>query len=76
MLAILIIISAVVFFVFKNDWKKSVYLLMFMIPFFGFIQIKILHLTLFAPLIQDITIILPMYLLYITEKIGKKKLGK
>ena len=68
MLAILIIISAVVFFVFKNDWKKSVYLLMFMIPFFGFIQHKTLHLTRFAPLLHDITIVIPMYLLFILNR--------
>ena len=68
MLAILIIISAVVFFVFKNDWKKSVYLLMFMIPFFGFIQHKTLHLTRLAPLLHDFTIVLPMYLLFILNR--------
>ena len=43
-----------------------------MIPFFGFIQIKILHLTLFAPLIQDLTVILPLYFLFALDKMKKK----
>ena len=68
MLAILIIIGFVVFIVCKNDWKKSVYLLMFMIPFFGFLQHKILPFTRFSPLLHDIAIIIPLYLLFILNR--------
>ena len=72
MTAILIIIGIGVLVFFRNDWKKTVYLLIFMVPFFGFIQLKILHLTPVAALIHDITIILPMYFLFILNRMKKK----
>ena len=72
MTTILFIIGFFVFVVFRNDWKKSVYLLTFMLPFFGFIHLKIIHLTLWSPLIQDITIIIPMYLFFILNQMKKK----
>ena len=70
--AILFIIGISVLVIFRNDWKKTVYLLIFMVPFFGFIQLKILHLTGLAALVQDITIILPMYFLFILARLKKK----
>ena len=45
MTVILIIIGFCIAVIFRNDWKKTVYLLILIIPFFGFIQFKILHLT-------------------------------
>ena len=68
MTAILIITGICVFFIFRDQWKKCLYLLIFMLPFFGYIQLKILHLTGVAPLIQDITVILPMYFLFILHR--------
>jgi len=65
MISIFIIVGICVLFICRNDWKKSVYLLIFAIPYFGFIQLKILHLTVFAPLI-------PIYLLFILNKMKKK----
>ena len=65
---ILIIIGICVLFIFRNDWKKCFYLLIFMIPFFGFIQLHITSLTVLAPLIHDITLILPLYLLFILNR--------
>ena len=71
--AILIIISFCVLVIFRNDWKKIIYLLSFTIPYFGFIQLKILHLTPYAALMHDITLILPMYFLFILYRTKKKK---
>jgi len=72
MTAILFIIGLVVLVICRHDWKKCLYLLIIVFPFLGYIQLNILHLTQVAPIIQDITIILPMYLLFIAEKIGEK----
>ena len=72
MTAILIITGIIVLIIFRDNWKKCLYLLVFMIPFFGFIQLKILHLTGVAALIQDITVILPMYFLFILARLKKK----
>ena len=72
MIAILIIIGIGVLVIFRNDWKKTIYLLMLTIPFFGFIHLKITHLTALSPLLHDITIILPMYFLFIFNKTKKK----
>ena len=72
MIPIFIIVAICVLVIFRNDWKKSVYLLIFAIPYYGFIQLKILHLTMFAPIIHDITIIFPIYLLFILHRMKKK----
>ena len=72
MTAILIIIGIGVLVIFRNDWKKTIYLLMLTVPFFGFIQLNILHITPFASLVHDITIILPMYFLFIYNRMKKK----
>ena len=72
MSAILFIIGLCVVVIFRNDWKKCVYLLILVIPFFGFIQLKISHLTGLAPLVQDITVILPLYFLFFLNMIKKK----
>ena len=73
MIAILIIIGIGVIVIFRNDWKKTIYLLMLMVPFFGFIQLNIKHLTALYALVHDITIILPMYFLFILYRTKKKK---
>ena len=72
MTAILFITGFFVFFIFRSNWKKSVYLLILMIPFFGFIQLKILHLTAAAALIQDLTVIIPLYVLFILDRIKNR----
>ena len=72
MTAILFIISISVLVIFRNDWKKTIYLLLLTVPFFGFIQLNIVHLTPFASLLHDITIILPMYFLFIYNRMKKK----
>ena len=71
MTAILIIIGICVFVIFRNNWKKALYLLIFMLPFFGYISLHLFHLTRFAPLVQDITLIIPIYLLFILNKINE-----
>ena len=38
---ILVFIGILVFLIFRKDWKKCVYFLIFMLPFFGYIQHKI-----------------------------------
>ena len=68
---ILVFIGISVILIFRKDWKKCVYFLIFMLPFFGFIQHKIYFLTRLAPLIQDITIIIPLYFLFVLHKLKK-----
>ena len=68
---ILVFIGILVFLIFRKDWKKCVYFLIFMLPFFGFIQHKIFFLTRLAPLIQDITTIIPLYFLFVLHKLKK-----
>ena len=68
---ILIFIGISVFLIFRKDWKKCVYFLIFMLPFFGYIQHNIFFLTRLAPLIQDITTIIPLYFLFVLH-IAKK----
>ena len=72
MIPIFIIVAICVLVICRKDWKKSVYLLIFAIPYFGFIQLKILHLTMFAPIIHDITIIFPIYVLFILSRRKKE----
>ena len=69
MIIILIVIAICVSVFFRNDWKKCFYLLIFMVPFFGFIQLHISNLTVLASLIHDITLILPLYFLFIINRI-------
>ena len=72
MIPIFIIVAICVLVICRKDWKKSVYLLIFAIPYFGFIQLKIKHLTVFAPIIHDVTVIFPIYLLFILYRMKKK----
>ena len=72
MTVILFIIGILVSFIFRKDWKKAIYLLAFMVPYFGIIQINILGLTKLAALVQDITVILPIYFLFILARLKKK----
>ena len=72
MTPILFIIGFVVFVICRHDWKKCLYLLVIVFPFLGYIQLNILHSTQFAPVIQDITLILPLYLLFIMKNMKEK----
>ena len=72
MAIILFIIGICVLFIYRNDWKKCLYLLLFMVPYFGYIQLHISNFTALAPLIHDITVILPLYLLFILNKMRTK----
>ena len=68
---ILFFIGISVFLIFRKDWKKCVYFLIFMIPYFGYIQYKIFNVTRLAPLVQDITTIIPLYFMFVLHKLQK-----
>jgi len=63
-----LIIAVILFFIYKKNWKKLVYLLMILVPFLGFIINTIRPYTIFAPLFHDLAIILPLYVLFFLRK--------
>ena len=63
-----LLIAVIVFFVYQKNWNKLVYLLMILIPFFGFIINTIRPYTNMAPLLHDLIIILPLYALFFFRK--------
>ena len=63
-----LIIGVIVFVVYQKNWKNLVYLLMILIPFFGFIINTIRPYTNIAPLLHDLIIILPLYALFFFRK--------
>ena len=68
---IIILIALILLMLFRKDWKKGIYFLVFMVPFLGFIQLRIMHLSNLAPLLHDF-IIFPLYIIFFAYAIKNK----
>ena len=69
MTSILLIISFFNTILFIKNWKKLVYIFLFLLPFLGFIQHKIQPFTILSPLIHDLIFIIPLYIIIISNKV-------
>ena len=64
--------SVLIFFIFKNDWRKLAILFLLLIPFYGFIINTIRPLTNLAPLLYDFSFLIPLYLLFFIKNEQKE----
>ena len=64
--------SVLIFFIFKNDWRKLAILFLLLIPFYGFIINTIRPLTNLAPLLYDFLFLIPLYLLFFIKNEQKE----
>ena len=62
--------SVIIFLVYRDDWKKLAFLILLLIPFFGYIINTLRPFTNLAPLFYDLVFLIPLYLL-ILKKINK-----
>ena len=62
--------SVIIFLFYRDDWKKLAFLILLLIPFFGYIINTLRPFTNLAPLFYDLVFLIPLYLL-ILKKINK-----
>jgi len=53
---------------FRKNWKKLFYLLIFFLPYLGYIQLQISQYTVLSPLIHDIIFIVPLFIFFIIDR--------
>lgn len=68
MSAVIFGISFIFFILFKQNWKKLLYLFLFTLPYLGYLQLQLKQSTVLAPAIHDIIFILPIYLIFFLYK--------
>lgn len=67
MTQLLILISVINSLLFKGNRKTLLYIFTLMIPYLGFIQIKISSFTVLAPLIHDLIFVIPIIIIFISS---------
>ena len=60
--------SVVIFLAYRDDWKKLAFLILLLIPFFGYIINTLRPFTNLAPLFYDLIFLIPLYLLIFKKK--------
>ena len=67
MTQLIIIISAINLILFKKNSKILFYIFILMIPYLGFIQVKISSFTVLAPLIHDLIFVIPIIIIFLSS---------
>ena len=67
MTQLLILISVINSILFKGNGKTLLYIFTLMIPYLGFIQIKISSFTVLAPLIHDLIFVIPIIIIFLSS---------
>ena len=60
--------SVVIFLAYRDDWKKLAFLILLLIPFFGYIINTLRPFTNLAPLFYALIFLIPLYLLIFKKK--------